>query len=319
MFGLSRVSVGNYRKEIEIEREVENFPPGVRVLLVEFQHERFLLEQREHRLGIIEKCDKRRGLYVRFDSCRCPDGYHLPKDLLVVEDAPAETKLPQLGDRVWSTQGEGIVVAVEPDGFAWSSLYNISCHTPLVCFDSGEHQVLTSFDNDGPGEPLSIDQRLNRLRQFATDNPLTQQIVRQQIAHLESSLNCKPLQVKNSIQDEQQQRKALMGRITPAGDDAELPDLTGVHGKQPENPATTAVGVFERPVPVRNLEQAQLQARRSGALNAIANLKLDLPVLEDDEIKAIVKAAKAELTRRHRPSQEGDDQRRQGNLQSVAS
>ncbi|MCT7957293.1 hypothetical protein [Laspinema palackyanum] len=321
VFGVTRVSVGNYRKEIEIEREVERFAPGTRVLLVEFEKERFLLEQREHRLGIVEKCDKRRGLYVRFDSCRCEDGFHLPKDLLVVEDAPAETKLSQLGDRLWSIQGEGVVVAVEPDGFVWSSLYNISHHTPLVCLDSGEHQVLRNFDNDGPGEPLSVEQRLTKLRQFATDNPLTQQIVRQQIAHLESSLNCNPLQVDSStVQDEREQRKALMGRVTPAGgNDAELPDATGINGKQPENPATTAVGVFERPVPARNLEQAQLQARRSGALTAIASLKLDLPVLEDDEIKDLLKAGEAELTQRHRPSQEGDAQRRQDNLQSVAS
>ncbi|MCT7975252.1 ParB/Srx family N-terminal domain-containing protein [Laspinema olomoucense] len=323
VFGISPASVIEYKKQIKMERLADKFPMGTRVLLVNYS-EIFLLEKREHRLGRVDVFNPTKGVMVKFDSCRAKDGYFHPNDLKVVDDPLPEQHSFKVGDKVWNEQA-GVVVAVSPDNSPkniWSVYLDITELTPLVCWDNGYHQVVEKMDYDGPGETLSVEQRLNKLSDYLEsikdDSTQNWKIsnAKDQIKYLQSLVNPSEVQPETTTikQEEKQKRQEVLGRSTPAGGGgsggAELPDVSGVNGKHPENPQTTAVGVLERPAEATNLKQAQIEARRSAARNALANVKLDLEVLPDDDLKEILKAAKAELTRRHRPQQEGDPERR---------
>lgn len=312
VFGVGRTTVGEYRKEIEMERFAEKFPLGTRVLLVNYS-EIFLLEKREYRLGVVDVFNPTKGVLVKFDSCRAKNGYFHPNDLKVVDDPLPEQHFFKIGDKVWNEQ-PGVVVAISPDENSkpnlWSVYLDITEVTPLVCWDDGYHQVVERMDYDGSGETLSVEQRLTKLSSYLDsikdDSSQNWKIsnAKDQIKYLQSLVNPQEVQPETTTvkQEEKQKRQEVLGRSTPAGDGgfsgSELPDMSGVNGKHPEDPQTTVVGALERPPVATNLERAKLEARRSAALSAANNLKVDLPVLYDAELEEIINAAEAELNRR---------------------
>lgn len=336
VFGISPASVIEYRKEIEMERLAEKFPMGTRVLLVNYS-EIFLLEKREHRLGVVDVFNPTKGVMVKFDSCRAKDGYIHPNDLKVVDDPLPEQHFFKIGDKVWKDQ-PGVVVAISPDENSkpnlWSVYLDITELTPLVCWDNGYHQVVEKMDYDGPGETLSVEQRLTKLSGYLEsikdDSSQNWKIcnAKEQIKYLQSLINPQETQPETTTikQEEKQQRQEVLGRSTPAGgggsNGSELPDVSTVNGKHPENPATTAVGPLERPAEVTSLEDAKFYARQSAALSTAANLKVDLPVLPDEELQDIIDAAEAELERRRLESNPNSNlliEPVQNGLKSIAS
>lgn len=321
VFGISRGSVQNYQKQIELEKAAAEFPKGTRVLLTHYT-ELQLLGDRKYRLGVVENFDATRGLRVGFDYYRGPNGYFQPKDLLKVDDPIYEkpTKL-KVGDRVWKQdEGNGVVVSVTPEP-AVSWLKKVDEEYPLICWEDGSHTAhgLYSTDFEGSGEALSIEEQLLKIKQYLSNNSedeagyLWDYMIELQ-NHLQSLLgneaNAEEEIATSVTQEEKNQRKELLGRSLPAGgggmNGSELPDKSTTNGKHPENPEHTAIGPLERPAEATGLEQARAEARKSAALNRYNDLIFDLEVIPDEGLKELIKLAKSELTKRHRPAQEGD-------------
>jgi hypothetical protein len=190
------------------------------------------------------------------------------------------------------------------------------------------------MDYDGPGEILSVEERLVKLCQYLESNKDDStknwkiSNAKDQIKYLQSLVNPQEVQPETTTvkQEEKQKRQEVLGRSTPAGGGgsagSELPDVSGVNGKYPEDPQTTVVGALERPAEVTSLEQAKFYARQSAALSTAANLKVDLPVLPDEELQDIIDAAEAELERRRLESNPNSNllfEPVQNGLKSIAS
>ncbi|MCT7968979.1 ParB/Srx family N-terminal domain-containing protein [Laspinema sp. D1] len=339
VFGISPASVIEYKKQIELEKAASEFPKGTRVLLINYK-EIHLLNERKYRLGTVNNFDGTKGLHVIFDYVRCPSNlYHLPSDLVKVDDPPYEKpKTFKVGDRVWGEdKGYGVVVSITSEN-AVHWLKNTDDEHPLVFWESGRHTNYGMFNVDYEGqvdEIPSIEERLKKLGDYITvdlkdepDKSFVKTNAVELFEYLKSLVNPSEVQPESTTvkQEEKQQRQAVLGRSTPAGGGgsagSELPDVSGVNGKHPENPATTAVGPLERPAEVTSLEDAKFYARQSAALSTAASLKVDLPVLPDKELQDIIDAAEAELERRRLESKQNSNlafEPVQNGLESIAS
>lgn len=329
VFGVSRSSVIAYRKTIELERAMQPFEKGTRVQLLDFQDYIHIANKAEYRIGtVIRKGGE--GLYIEFDYHRIPHGNFLPEQLKILSAEPPFQQVQfKPGDRVWKDGELGTVISVTEGDKNYLSGYefgvwSVQSDQPIVFWDRGIHncELDRALDFEGEGEVPDLEFRIGKMQDYLSSIDEDESLedyekksfrdkLEKQIQKL-SPDNCQSQQLSQNKseptsvkQEEADKRKELLGCDRPAGPGgAELP----APKKPGEDPQTIAP---ERPAETRDLSVAQREARRSAALNRYNDLIFDLEVLDDADLKELIKLSKAELTRRHRPSQEGDPELRE--------
>lgn len=327
VFGVSRSSVISYRKTIELERAMEPFQKGDRVVLIDFQDYIHIANQHKYRIGTVVRKHSNTGISVLFDYHRIPEGNFLPEQLKIVDEPPFERPAFKVGDCVWKDGDLGVVLAIEDpenkyEGMEWG-IWSVNCENSLIWWDKGIHTVeanrrldLEPETAEIPTVEFRIGKMWDYLAEIEKDDDLEdyqkQSLIdslTKQIAALDPD-NCQPQQLSadtkpTSVNHEvAAKREELLGRSRPAGSNgAELPEP-----KDPgEDPETIA---RERPEETRDLSVAQYEARRSAALNRYNDLMFDLEVLPDDDLEELIKSAQAELDRRDRSQREDIPTRR---------
>ncbi|MEB3831891.1 hypothetical protein [Phormidium sp. CCY1219] len=303
VFGVSRSSVIQYRKAIELEKEMVPFQKGDRVLAIDNCPDLIY----KHRLGTVVRKSSE-GLYIEFDYHRISHGNFLPKHLKIVDELPFQQHQFKPGDRVWKDNQFGTVVCVEEDkqysGYEFG-VWSPGPDNPVVFWDCGIHtcELDLFLDFEGAGEVPEIEFRVSKMRDYISSIEEDESLENHEKISLRDKLekqikklspdNCQS-EFTSIEQEDAAKRKELLGRSRPAGTDgAELPDKD--FG---ENPETVVGKDFE----VDSSDEARLNARLSAARNAIANLKIDLAILPNSDLVEILNAVKIELANRHRPN-----------------
>jgi hypothetical protein len=303
VFGLSRASVISYQKQLDLEEAAKNFPIGCRVLLKKYDETDYCgdVSDRKYRLGTVIDFNVNMGLDVEFDFHRCKNKHYHPSNLEKVDDAIVEQpEFWQVGDRIWHEDyGYGVVIQTSPTR-ELVQLRHISQSNPLICWENGRHTNfgLSKADYEGTAEIPSLETRIAKLSEYL--NSTTEDEIGS-YAYSEMERLLYFLKQQSTNQDEkdspipqtideeiQSQRKKLLGRNNPAGDDAELPDIPNY----PENPEYTATETWEQPT------DSMIEMRVSQSLNYYNGLLTNIIFLPSKELKQLIELAEQELERR---------------------
>ncbi|MGC9527843.1 MAG: hypothetical protein ACP5D7_20095, partial [Limnospira sp.] len=307
VFGVSRASVANYRRQADFQNALseKGFSVGDRV---EFPADRLPNLDRSHRLGEIVGI-RSFEMLIRWDSVRRRmaigrkiENGDVARSLKVVSDPkkPEFTfKFEEPGAVLYHWEfGKCVVVAVVDDEGPWETKYRINPRKPLIMFlegtQRGRHEQADMYDNgdvafDVTGESLhlSIENRIEALRTRSDDasqkqaDYLEQKYQPERAEPASEPAAPEPAAPASVAEETANTRERLLGTRSPQGEDgAELPDFPPNDSEPPDEGPPVA-------------DRDQVMAASIG--KAIVHLGVNISLASDDQLLTLKNILEAEL------------------------